>query len=48
MNIKVCGVNSFKQLQQLDGLNVDFAGLIFVNKDPSTAGSCEEALSFTS
>ena len=34
MNIKVCGVNSFKQLQQLDGLNVDFAGLIFVKDSP--------------
>lgn len=34
MNIKVCGINSFKQLQQLDGLNVDFAGLIFVKESP--------------
>lgn len=34
MNIKVCGINSFKQLQQLDGLNVDFAGLIFVKDSP--------------
>ncbi len=29
MNIKVCGINTMKQLQQLDGLDVDFAGLIF-------------------
>lgn len=34
MNIKVCGIRSFKQLQQLDGLNVDFAGLIFVKGSP--------------
>lgn len=34
MNIKVCGINSFKQLQQLDGLNVDFAGLIFAKDSP--------------
>lgn len=29
MNIKVCGVTSMKQLLQLDGMNVDFAGLVF-------------------
>ena len=29
MNIKVCGITQMKQLQQLDGLNIDFAGLIF-------------------
>jgi len=29
MNIKVCGITQYKQLQQLDGLNIDFAGLIF-------------------
>ena len=29
MNIKVCGITSIKQLQQLDGLEVDFAGLNF-------------------
>ena len=29
MNIKVCGITSMKQLQQLDGLEVDFAGLNF-------------------
>lgn len=34
MNIKVCGINSFKQLQQLDGLNIDFAGLVFVKDSP--------------
>ena len=30
MNIKVCGITQVKQLQQLDGLGIDFAGLIFV------------------
>lgn len=34
MNIKVCGITSLKQLQQLDGLNVDFAGLIFHKESP--------------
>ncbi len=29
MNIKVCGITQLKQLQQLDGLDIDFAGLIF-------------------
>jgi phosphoribosylanthranilate isomerase len=29
MNIKVCGITEMKQLQQLDGLEIDFAGLIF-------------------
>ena len=34
MNIKVCGITQLKQLQQLEGLNIDFAGLIFY-KDSS-------------
>lgn len=34
MNIKVCGITQLKQLQQLDGLNVDFAGLIFHKDSP--------------
>ena len=29
MNIKVCGITQFKQLQQLEALNIDYAGLIF-------------------
>ncbi len=29
MNIKVCGITQLKQLQQLDGLSIDFAGLVF-------------------
>lgn len=42
MNIKVCGIKSFKQLQQLDGLNIDFAGLIFEPSSPRYAGDSEE------
>lgn len=38
MNIKVCGVTTMKQLQQLDGLDVDFAGLIFYKRSPRYAG----------
>jgi phosphoribosylanthranilate isomerase len=38
MNIKVCGITQLKQLQQLDGLNIDFAGLIFVKDSPRYAG----------
>jgi phosphoribosylanthranilate isomerase len=38
MNIKVCGITQFKQLQQLDGLNIDYAGLIFVPSSPRYVG----------
>ncbi|MCY7311961.1 MAG: phosphoribosylanthranilate isomerase [Chitinophagaceae bacterium] len=34
MNIKVCGITDMKQLQQLDGLDIDFAGLIFYKESP--------------
>ena len=34
MNIKVCGITQLKQLQQLEGLNIDFAGLIFYKESP--------------
>ena len=34
MNIKVCGITQLKQLQQLDGLNIDFAGLNFYKASP--------------
>jgi len=34
MNIKVCGITQLKQLQQLDGLNIDFAGFIFYKESP--------------
>lgn len=35
MNIKVCGITSMKQLQQLDGLDIDFAGLHFYRYSPN-------------
>lgn len=38
MNIKVCGITSLKQLEQLDGLNVDFAGIVFDRTSKSYAG----------
>ncbi|MEO5893046.1 MAG: phosphoribosylanthranilate isomerase [Ferruginibacter sp.] len=34
MNIKVCGITQLKQLQQVDGLNIDYAGLIFYKESP--------------
>ncbi len=34
MNIKVCGITQFKQLQQLDALNIDYAGFIFYKESP--------------
>ena len=37
MNIKVCGITQVKQLTQLDGLNIDFAGLIFHPASPRYA-----------
>ena len=38
MNIKVCGITQFKQLQQLDGLNIAYAGIIFEKKSPIYGG----------
>lgn len=38
MNIKVCGITEMKQLQQLDGLDIDFAGLIFFKDSPRFVG----------
>ena len=38
MNIKVCGITQLKQLQQLEGLNIDFAGLIFYKDSPRYMG----------
>ncbi len=38
MNIKVCGITEMKQLQQLDGLDIDFAGLIFHKDSPRYIG----------
>jgi phosphoribosylanthranilate isomerase len=38
MNIKVCGITQLKQLQQLDGLNIEYAGIIFVKDSPRYVG----------
>ncbi|MEO6490840.1 MAG: phosphoribosylanthranilate isomerase [Ferruginibacter sp.] len=38
MNIKVCGITTMKQLQQLDGLEIDFAGLNFFKSSPRYMG----------
>ncbi|MBS1920417.1 MAG: phosphoribosylanthranilate isomerase [Bacteroidetes bacterium] len=38
MNIKVCGITTMKQLQQLDGLDIDFAGLNFYKGSPRYVG----------
>jgi len=38
MNIKVCGITQLKQLQQLDGMDIDFAGLIFHKGSPRYVG----------
>ncbi len=38
MNIKVCGLTQVKQLQQVDGLEIDFAGLIFDKNSPRYVG----------
>ena len=38
MNIKVCGITQLKQLQQLEAINIDFAGLIFHKESPRYAG----------
>ncbi len=38
MNTKVCGITQLKQLQQLDGLNIDFVGLIFYKDSPRYVG----------
>lgn len=38
MNIKVCGITQFKQLQQLEALNIDYAGLIFYKDSPRYIG----------
>ncbi len=38
MNTKVCGITQLKQLQQLDGLDIAFAGLIFHKDSPRYMG----------
>lgn len=39
MNIKVCGITTLKQLQQLEGLDIDFAGLNFYRQSPRYMGN---------
>lgn len=39
MNIKVCGITELKQLQQLEGLDMDFAGMIFYKESPRYIGN---------
>src|SRR6185369_6700963 len=39
MLIKVCGITDLKQLLQLDGLEVDFAGLNFYKDSPRFIGN---------
>jgi phosphoribosylanthranilate isomerase len=34
MNIKVCGITQLKQVQQLEGLDIDFVGFIFDKDSP--------------
>lgn len=38
MNIKVCGITQFKQLQQLEAMNIDFTGLIFYKESSRYVG----------
>jgi phosphoribosylanthranilate isomerase len=38
MNIKVCGITQLKQLQQLEAMNIDFAGLIFYKESSRFVG----------
>lgn len=38
MNLKVCGLTTKKQLLQLEGINVDYAGFIFDKNSPRYAG----------
>jgi phosphoribosylanthranilate isomerase len=38
MNIKVCGITQIKQMHQLEGLDIDFAGMIFYKESPRYMG----------
>lgn len=38
VNIKVCGITDIKQLKQLDGLDIEFAGLNFYPESPRYMG----------
>lgn len=39
MNIKVCGITQLKQLQQLEALDIDFAGFVFDKQSPNYMGN---------
>jgi len=39
MNIKVCGITEMKQVDQLDGLDIDFVGFIFHSGSPRYVGN---------
>jgi phosphoribosylanthranilate isomerase len=43
MNIKVCGITQVKQVQQLEGLGIDFVGFIFDKHSPSNVEGKLEA-----
>ncbi len=38
MNIKVCGITQLKQMHQLEGLDIDFAGMVFYKESVRYAG----------
>src|SRR5690606_29148797 len=38
MNIKVSGITSFKQLKQLEGLDIDYAAITFEKDSPDYGG----------
>ena len=39
MNIKVCGITQLKQLQQLEAMDIAFAGFVFQKNSPRYAGN---------
>jgi phosphoribosylanthranilate isomerase len=47
MNLKVCGLTTKKQLLQLEGINVDYAGFIFHKNSPRYAGDTLEGEDLT-
>ena len=43
MKVKVCGITSFEQMQQLQDLGADYAGMIFYEKSKRYIGSLTES-----
>lgn len=43
MKLKVCGITSLEQLEQLEKMGVDYAGMIFYEKSPRYAGEMLKA-----